>query len=217
MTHFLTFILVLAFVIPGTDGQEPDAKQVAQERKQAELDSPKLADVLALRPDMTVADVGAGFGAMTVVLGKSLESGHVFATDIGERQLTVIRDYVKREGLSNVTVIEGADAFANLPASCCDAIFLRHVYHHIKDIDSFTNSLKAALKPGGRLAIIDFVPDPGSKLPDGVPANRLGHGVPIDVLINEIAATGLSHCRTIEKWPPADKAPMGFLALFVKQ
>jgi hypothetical protein len=55
-----------------------------------------------------------------------------------------------------VTVIEGAAASANLPAACCDAIFLRHVYHHLGDYGAFNKSLQSALKPGGRLAIIDF-------------------------------------------------------------
>jgi hypothetical protein len=74
---------------------------------------------------MTVADVGAGFGPMTVVLDKSFASGHVFATDVGGRQLEVIREYVKREGLANVTVIESAHESTNLPVSCCDAAFVR--------------------------------------------------------------------------------------------
>jgi ubiquinone/menaquinone biosynthesis C-methylase UbiE len=216
MTPVLPFVFVIASVlVPVAACQEPDAKQVAQERKEAELDAPKLAEVLGLRPGMAVADVGAGFGAMTVVLAKSLESGRVFATDIGKRQLTVIQEYVQREGLTNVTVIEGASDSANLPAACCDAVFLRHVYHHVGAVEAFNNSLNAALKPGGRLAIIDFVPKAGSKQQPGVPANRGGHGIPIDVLIDEIKATGLNHVRTIEKWPPGEKAP-GFLVLFEK-
>jgi len=217
MTQILRFVLAAALVLPTSvaTGQEPDAKQVAQERKEAELDAPKLADVLGLKPGMTVADVGAGLGAMTIVLAKSLQSGQVFATDIGKRQLTVIRDYVKREGLANVTVIEGAAESTNLPASCCDAIFLRLVYHHVVAAKAFNSSLTAALKPGGRLAIIDSVAIPGSKLPAGVPANRGGHGVPAAVVIDEMKAAGLTHVRTIEKWPPGENAP-GFLVLFEK-
>jgi predicted methyltransferase len=218
MTRLLPFVLVAACVWSPSSvkGQDPDPRQVAQERKEAELEAPKLADVLGLRPGMTVADVGAGFGPMTVVLAKSLPSGHVFATDVGARQLQVIREYVKREGLANATVIESANESTNLPASCCDAAFLRLVYHHVGAVDPFNRSLVAALKPGGRLAIIDSVAVTGSKLPAGVPANRGGHGVPIDVVIEEIKAAGLNHVRTIEKWPPGDKAP-GFLILFEKR
>jgi SAM-dependent methyltransferase len=153
---------------------------------------------------------------MSVVLGNWIGSGRVFATDIGARQLGVIRDYVKREGLTNVTVLEGAAASTNLPEACCDAVFLRHVYHHITAIEPFNKSLYASLKPGGRLAIIDFVPTKGSQIPEGVPANREGHGIPIAVVISEVSAAGLTYVKTIDKWPPGDKNPVGFLVLFRK-
>lgn len=191
--------------------QAPDARQIAQERASAELDAPKLADVLELKPGMTVADVGSGNGAMTIVLGKWIGSGHVFATDVTEHALRETRDYVKREGLSNVTVIEGAVDATNLPAACCDAIFLRLVYHHLTAPEPFNKSLLASLKPGGRLAIIDGVPDKGSRLPAGVPANRIGHGVPPAVVVEELVAAGLTHVRTIDGW-----APPSFLVLFRK-
>jgi SAM-dependent methyltransferase len=76
---------------------------------------------------------------------------------------------VKKEGLTNVTVIEGAEAATNLPDACCDAIFLRNVYHHITAVDAFNRSLVASLKPGGRLAIIDLEDRSGGQIPKGVP------------------------------------------------
>lgn len=193
-----------------------DARQIAQERASAELDAPHLASVLELKPGMTVADVGSGGGAMTVVLGKWIGSGHVFATDITERALRETRAYVKREELTNVTVIEGAADATRLPEACCDAAFLRLVYHHITSVAAFNKSLLASVKPGGLLAIIDMVPDKGSRLPEGVPANRGGHGVPPAVVIEEMLAAGFTHVKTIEAWPPADKPSPSFLTLFRK-
>ena len=218
--EFTFTVVCAALAIAGAQGAQQSAaeqaQQAKQERAQAELDVPKLVEQLELKPGMTVADVGAGGGAMTVVLGKWIGSGHVFATDIGARQLATIREYVTREGLSNVTVLEGAAASTNLPEACCDAVFLQLVYHHIKEIEPFNKSLLASLKPGGRLAIIDSVPAKGSKIPDGVPANREGHGIPISVVIAEVSASGLTQVRTIDKWPPGDKNPAGFLVLFRK-
>ena len=155
MQHVLQVVVVL-FAVAAVHARQPDAAQIAQERRQAELDAPRLVEVLELKPGMTVADVGAGFGAMTVVLGHWIGSGRVFATEITEHALRQTREYVKTEGLTNVTVLEGAEAATNLPAACCDAIFLRNVYHHITAVDAFNKSLVASLKPGGRLAIIDF-------------------------------------------------------------
>ncbi len=214
--HFL-HAAILALLLPSvSQAQLPGASQVAQERASAELEVPQLVEVLQLKPGMAVADVGAGFGAMTVVLGKWIGDGRVFATDIGQRQLRAIRDYIEQEGLQNVTVIEGAAAATNLPAACCDAIFMRDVYHHVTAAEAFNHSVVASLKPGGRLAILDFPPDPGSKLPAGVPANRGGHGVPIAVVVEELKAAGLTHVRTFDKWPPDDKGPTLFLVLFTK-
>jgi predicted methyltransferase len=202
----------LGFVL----AQEPSARQVAQERAQAELDAPKLVAVLGLSPGMTVADVGSGGGAMTVVLARWIGAGHVFATDITELALRLTRAYAQSEALTNVTVIEGGAATTNLPGECCDAVFLRHVYHHITAVEGFNKSLLASLKPGGRLAIIDFVAEQGSELPDGVPANRGGHGVSPAVVIEEMVAAGFHYVRTIDAWPPGDKRPAYFLTLFQK-
>ena len=195
--------------------QEPDAKQIAQERQQAEIDVPELVKVLDLKPGMTIADVGAGGGAFTVVLGHWIGDGRVYATDIGQRQLRVIREYADKEGLKNVMVIEGAAAATNLPAACCDAIFMRDVYHHVTAIDAFNKSLLASLKPGGRLAIIDFRGRPGSAVPEGVPANRGGHGIPPEIVADEIKAAGFTHVRTMDPWL-GDKRNAMFLVLFVK-
>jgi ubiquinone/menaquinone biosynthesis C-methylase UbiE len=216
MPHLIRSIVAVFALAVAINAHAQDERQVAQERRQAELDAPKLVDVLELKPGMTVADIGAGGGAMTVVLGKWIGAGHVFATDITERALRLTREYAKREGLANVTVIEGAAAATNLPPGCCDALFLRHVYHHITDVAAFNKSLHESLKPGGRLAIIDFVPEKGSKLPKGVPADRGGHGIPPPVVIEEMKAAGFTHVSTIDAWPPADKSPVYFLTLFRK-
>ena len=190
---------------------------MAQERAQAELDAPKIVDVLELKPGMTVADVGSGGGAMTVVLGKWNVTGRVFATDITEHALRWTREYVKKEGLTNVTVIEGAAAATNLPDACCDAIFLRHVYHHITEIDAFNKSLLASLKPGGRLAIIDFEdkPNPVGDT-EGRPCQPPGTWHPGIGGHRGIDCRRLCHLRTIAPWPPGDKHPVGHLTLFRK-
>ena len=209
--HFSIVILAAMLAPAFSHAQPPDARQIAQERKSAEQDAPKLVEVLELKPGMTVADVGSGGGAMAVVLGHWIGSGRVLATDVTESALRATREYVNKEGLTNVTVIEGAAAATNLPPACCEAIFLRNVYHHITEIDAFNESLFDSLKPGGRLAIIDFVPRKGSPLPEGVPANREGHGIPPAVVIEEIKKAGLTYLRTIEKFDG-----VAFLTLFTK-
>jgi ubiquinone/menaquinone biosynthesis C-methylase UbiE len=216
MHRLIALTVATLIVVSQAYAQEPDARQIAQERAEAEYDAPHLVEVLGLKPGMAVADIGTGGGAMAVVLGKWIGSGRVYATDITERALRATREYAVKEGLTNVTVIEGGADRTNLPAQCCDALFLRHVYHHVTAIESFNKSLLDSLKPGGRLAIIDFVPSKGSPLPDGVPKNREGHGVPIQVVIEEMKAAGFTYQRTVDDWPPGKKADAPFLILFTK-
>jgi predicted methyltransferase len=216
MHRLITLTVATLIAAAPAFAQEPDAKQIAQERAAAEHDAPLLADVLQVKPGMTVADIGAGGGAFTVVLGRLLgDTGRIFATDIGQRQLREIRAYADKEGLKNVTVLEGGVSSTNLPGGCCDAMFMRDVYHHVTAPEAFNRSLFASLKPGGRLAILDFRPDPGSKLFPGVPANRGGHGIPPPIVEDELKAAGFTHLQTIERWPPDDKYPL-FLVLFMK-
>ena len=184
--------------------------------KAAELEMPELAKLFELKPGMTVADVGAGFGAWTVRFARVVgPSGRVFATDIGEAQLAALRDAVKREGLTNVTVSAGAVDSTNLPAQCCDAILIRDAYHHLTQPAAIVKSLAAALKPGGRLAVIDFPPRPNTEVPSGVPADRLGHGVPPGVVQREVGGA-LTHVRTIETWASGSQPASLYLVLFRK-
>ena len=213
-TAFAAVGAVLFFVAV-LQAQRPPADQVAQERAAAEREAPRLATTLELRPGMTVADVGAGFGAMSVVLARWLgPAGRVIATDIGADQLAEVRDYAQRESLSNITVLEGAIASSNLPTACCDAVFMRDVYHHLTAPDSFNKSLLSAIKPGGRLAVIDFVPRAGSKVFAGVNPNRGGHGIRAPLVVDEVTAAGFKHVRTLDPWPNADGG--FFLVLFQK-
>ncbi len=211
MTAIALFLLLL---VPAAAQQ---TELTEGQIKAAELEVPQLVKLLNLKPGMRVADVGAGFGAWTVQFAKAVgPSGHVYATDIGAAQLASLRDYTKREGLTNVTVIEGAADMTNLPAQCCDAILIRDAYHHLTQPEKIVASLAAALKPGGRLAVIDFPPRPNTEVPAGVLANRGGHGVPPEVVERE-GGVVLTHVQTIAKWAPESQPNSLFLVLFQKK
>jgi cyclopropane fatty-acyl-phospholipid synthase-like methyltransferase len=187
-----------------------------EQLKSAELEVPRLAGLLELKPGMTVADVGAGFGAWTMQLARRVgSSGRVYATDVGAAQLAALKDIVQREQLTNVIVIEGAPKSTNLPAGCCDAIVIRDAYHHLTEPNDIVRSFAASLKPGGRLAVIDFPPRPNTEVPAGVPANRGGHGVPPEVVQREVAAA-LTHVSTTPNWSPDSQPASLFLILFRK-
>src|SRR5687767_3958585 len=188
----------------------------SEQLKSAEAEVPRLVQVLELTPGMTVADVGAGFGAWTMAFSRWLgPAGRVYASDIGAAQLTALRDSVQRERLNNVTVIEAGANTTNLPPLCCDAILIRDAYHHFTSPDDIVKGLAASLKPGGWLAVIDFPPRPNSDVPAGVRANRRGHGVPPEIVQQEVGAV-LTHVRTVPEWSPESQPASLFLLLFRK-
>jgi ubiquinone/menaquinone biosynthesis C-methylase UbiE len=216
MRRWKTALWLLLFLTPSAlVAQRP---LTPEQLKRAEGEAPRLAEVMGLKPGMVVADVGAGFGAMTIVLSKWLgPAGRVYATEIGAPQLKSLRESVSRERLDNVTILEGATGTTNLPDSCCDGIFLRDVYHHLGQPVAIHKSIAMALKPGGRLAIMDFEPESGSKVPDGVPADRTGHGVLPASVVAEGTAAGLTHVKTVPSWQPDAQGRSFFLVLFEKR
>jgi precorrin-6B methylase 2 len=213
--NFVAVSIVLLLLIAGVAAQQTGLTE--GQIKAAEVEVPQLVELLALKPGMTVADVGAGFGAWTIRFSRWLgPAGRVYATDVGAPQLAALRDAVQREKLTNVTVLEGATNTTNLPALCCDAILIRDAYHHLTQPEDIVRSFFDSLKPGGRLAVIDFPPRPNSEVPAGVPANRGGHGVPPEVVQREGGAA-LTHVRTISNWAPDSQPASLYLVLFEKR
>jgi len=173
----------------------------------------RLAALMQWKPGAAVADIGAGDGRWAFASAAAVgATGTVFATEIDKEKVTKLRADVAKRQLQNVVVLESKEAETGLPAECCDAIFLRRVYHHLTNPSDFDAALLRALKPGGRLAIIDFPPRSGLDHVEGVPANRGGHGIPQRVVIEELTAAGLQLERAVDDWPDDD-----YCVLFVKK
>jgi ubiquinone/menaquinone biosynthesis C-methylase UbiE len=116
---------------------------------------PRLRQVLALEPGVSVADVGAGRGEVTMALAAEVgPSGRVFSTEIDTTALEQIRALAAAH--QNVTVVRASARDTGLPDDCCVAALLRRVYHHLTDPAATNASLLRAVRPGGVLAIVDF-------------------------------------------------------------
>lgn len=175
-----------------------EARRVARE-------TDRLAAELGLEPASRVADVGAGSGAYSLELASRIvTAGQIFATEIEESAVESIRRTAADAGVSNLTVLRAAEESTNLPPGCCDAAFLRGVYHHVTKPAETNASLFEAIRPGGRLAIIDFEPSwflsTFFRVSD-VPADRGGHGVPPDVVVRELTEAGFVLEKRIDDWP----------------
>ena len=164
----------------------------------------RLIELLELEPGTTVAEIGAGKGRMTVRVAEYVgPAGQVYATELEGTTLEELRNNIASAGFANITVVDGEEASTNLPAACCEAIFMSKVYHHFTDPTAMNRSIYEALRAGGQLAVIDFEPRVWRfrlSRPDGVPENRGGHGMPLDVLIQELGDAGFQLEHTIDTW-----------------
>jgi SAM-dependent methyltransferase len=173
----------------------------------------RLAALMEWKPGTVAADIGAGDGEYAFAAVELLgASGTVYATEIDAKKLAGLKSEVAKRKRGNVIVMESKEADTNLPTGCCDAIFLRRVYHHLTKPVEFDRNLVRSLKPGARLAIIDFAPRAGLEPVEGVPANRGGHGIPQKIVIEELSAAGLQVDRIVNDWPEGS-----YCVLFVKR
>jgi SAM-dependent methyltransferase len=158
-------------------------------------DAKRLVKVLDLRPGMTAADIGAGEGQVAIHLARRLApGGRVFATELDPVRLEALRKAAA--GVSNVTVLRAEEHSSALPEACCDVVYLRHVYHHLGDAAAINRSIGAALRPGGRLVIIDFLS------PRWLPF--VHHGIALDAVADQVKSAGFKLERRIEPWSPYD-------------
>lgn len=117
---------------------------------------PQLLKAMHLKPGAKVADVGCHQGYMTMYLAKAVgASGKVYSVDLDAYKLGILKENAKERGFENITTIEGKPNDPLLPAGQIDAIIMIETYHEVKNTVEFLKKLKKALKPGGRLIIVD--------------------------------------------------------------
>ena len=115
----------------------------------------EVIEALALKPDAAVADLGAGTGYFAMRLAHMVSKGRVYGVDLEPDMVKYLAERAKKEGLKNLSAVQGTPSDAKLPAKV-DLVLLVDVYHHIGKREAYFGKLAAALKPGGRVAVIDF-------------------------------------------------------------
>lgn len=151
-----------------------------------------LIKVLDLKEGSRVADIGAGDGDQTLAIARHIgEKGHIFSTELGAESVEELREEIEESGMNNISVLEAHPTHTNLPEECCDAVYMRRVYHHIAEPASMNKSMYRTLKPGGKLAVIDFEPR-GSEAEAGGRASGRSHGVTLETVIEELQQAGFT-------------------------
>lgn len=159
----------------------------------------RIVDLLDLRPGVQLADLGAGDGDWSADLASIVgHQGKIWATEVEEDKIEELRE--RFEESPQIQVVSGDDQKTGLPTDCCDAIFTRLVYHHFTDPKTMQADLCRALRPDGRLLIVDILPQESWDEIEDVP-DRGGHGIPPEALISEMNEAGFDVIERHDDWP----------------
>ena len=142
----------------------------------------EVIQALAIKSDSIVADIGSGTGYFSVRLAHVVPKGRVYGVDTEPDMVKYLADRAKREALNNVTSLSGKADSPGLPVKV-DLILMVDVFHHIANRGRYFTALKKSLKPGGRVALIDF----NEASPMGPPATAR---IPADKVKAELSQAG---------------------------
>ena len=195
---FLPLILVLLlakFVWPQEHSHQHDAMSLAQHI--ARLEDPTrdawqkpdaVLEALKLQEGHIVADVGAGSGYFTLRLAQAVgPEGMVYAIDTSSGMVHHLRQRLREEGITNVRTMKVPPHDPLLVDGSIDIAFVCNTYHHIEDREIYLRKIRRALKPNGRVIIIEFNKE--GDIPVGPPSQmRLDK----DSVRKELQAAGLS-------------------------
>lgn len=119
----------------------------------------RVMDAIGIAPGMTVAEIGAGRGRYVVQLAVRVgDNGKVYAEDIDAGALRYLEMRCQKWGLKNIKTILGDVTDPKLPEGELDIIFIISSYHHFDDPVALLRKARSALKPGGKLAIGEWLP-----------------------------------------------------------
>jgi ubiquinone/menaquinone biosynthesis C-methylase UbiE len=164
--------------------------------REAEEEPARAIEALDIKPGMTVADIGAGSGYYTVRLARKVGAdGKVYATDIQVGMLSIIQRRAAMEKLTNIVPVLGAADDPKLPAGSVDLALMVDVYHELAAPQAFVRRLREALKPDGRLVLIEF-----RKEDPRVPIKE-EHKMSVAEVRQELSADGYAIDRVVDVLP----------------
>lgn len=143
------------------------AKEFDDPKRDAWQKTEAILDALQLTQTARVADIGAGTGYFSVRIAKRVPDGKVFAADVEPDMLHYLGERAHREQLHVLQPVQANADTPNQPEPV-DVALIVDTYHHIDDRVAYFSRLKSSLRPGGRLAIVDFKTD----APEGPPPER---------------------------------------------
>ena len=195
------FVTAMALVQPTIAGQSQGRE--AQREKWQKVD--EILQAMQVQPGSVVADVGAGDGFFTSRLSTAVGAkGRVLAVDVSADALRRLRARVADEALSNVEIIEGTGDDPRLPAGSLDAALIVNAYHEMTEHQAILARIRSALKPGGRLVIVE--PVSASRRDSRREEQTRNHEIGVDFVRADARAAGF---KQVALHDPFTQRPQG--------
>jgi ubiquinone/menaquinone biosynthesis C-methylase UbiE len=172
------------------------AEWLERTEREQEEEPDRALDALGTLAGLTVADVGAGSGYFTIRLALRVgPNGRVYANDLQPEMLKMLSARLARQRTANVTLVHGAVDDPRLPASSLDLVLMVDVYHEFSEPQKMLRALRAALKPDGRLVLLEY-----RKEDPDVPI-RFEHKMSVAEARLELEAEGLRLSKVDDRLP----------------
>jgi FkbM family methyltransferase len=166
-----------------------------REEREMEENTSLLLKNLAVKPGMVVADIGAGSGYHSALLSKMVGTGKVFAVDVEPEMIAYLNARIKQEKLSRIVPVLSTEQKVSLPENAIDMMLLVDVYHEFSFPYEMALSMRDALKPGGKLVLVEFRAEDQT-----VPIKTI-HKMSEAQAIKEFKAAGFTFDKNIDNLP----------------
>ena len=166
-----------------------------RDEREMEENTSLLLKNLAVKPGMVIADIGAGSGYHSSLLSKMVGIGKVFAVDVEPEMIAYLNERIKQEKLSRIIPVLSAEQEVSLPENTVDMMLLVDVYHEFAYPYEMALSMRAALKPGGKLVLVEFRSEDPT-----VPIKTI-HKMSEEQAIKEFKAAGFAFDKNINNLP----------------
>ncbi len=205
--RFVTCLLVPVLLLAARAGSQSYDPRDRWQRPQ------EVMDALGVQPGSRVADIGAGEGYFTWHLAERVGlHGRVYATDIDKRLLSNLRADAKRKRFPQVEVVLGVPDDPHLPTGEIDAALVVNAYHEFRQHEAMLRGILKALRPGGKLAIIDKEAEPGQ----GRSHYYSAHRIPKQLVRTEAESAGFRYMEECPGFTRPDDQSRWYFLLFEK-
>ena len=187
-------------------GARQDHQEAPRDQWQRPAD---VFDAMGLSPGSVVADLGAGGGWFTTRLARAVGAGgRVYAVDVNPISLRELREALPKE-LTNIEIVRGEEDDPKLPPGQLDAVLIVNAYHEFAEYPAVLSKVKAALKPGGRLVVIEPTPRRAEDTTRAAQTRR--HSIAMALVEGELAEAGYEILRKDPEFVsrPAHQEPSG--------